>query len=225
MLEYKSIFRDKRFRDSSRQFNSLFAYTSVGTKEVQLPPGPPMYKIHGQLVHNIGAYDPPNSTIKRSYLQMYVLDSDLQLSWRSNVANTFSFSEWQKIAVTTLQRIISRHNEFSRRFKNLKDNIAQLRRDHDERDLDVQVAIRPRHGKNARSHNNPEVAEVAICFREDEDNVGRDIVVVPRQGDIHQVSEVSGVYDPLQYPTLFPLGESGWDLNMSQNPSSRKRLT
>ena len=126
-------------------------------------------------------------------------------------------------------------NTFVYRLMSLTEIVEDLRLRHDEdepfENYDVRVAIRPRYGRDSRTHNAPDVAEVAICMDYDLNSVGRDIVVMPRQRKIEQVSEVAAAYDPLQYPVLFPLAESGWDFLMVQNPSAvsssegAKRLT
>ncbi|KAG9399722.1 hypothetical protein AC1031_011600 [Aphanomyces cochlioides] len=98
MKWYTTLFRDESFADISRKYNALFAYTSIGTNELPLPPGPPAYKIRGQLIHNIGAFEPPGSK-PQTYAQIYVLDSDKQHDVRSNVADSFYFDDGQKAKV------------------------------------------------------------------------------------------------------------------------------
>ncbi|KAH9102903.1 hypothetical protein AeMF1_020639 [Aphanomyces euteiches] len=66
---YKNMFRDSSFAENSRKLNALFAYTSIGTKELNLGHGPPTYKIQGQLIHNIGSHQPPDGKAP-SYAQV-----------------------------------------------------------------------------------------------------------------------------------------------------------
>ncbi|KAG9409218.1 hypothetical protein AC1031_019476 [Aphanomyces cochlioides] len=75
MMWYMSTFRSNMFADLSRKYNALFAYTSIGAKEQHLPHGPPAYKIRGQLIHNIGAFEPHGSN-PQNYAQIYVLAPD-----------------------------------------------------------------------------------------------------------------------------------------------------
>ncbi|XP_068466667.1 uncharacterized protein [Phaseolus vulgaris] len=55
---------------------------------------------------------------------------------------------------------------------------------------------------------------------------GRDIKVVSHDGNLINIQETVGYYDPLQYPLLFPFGTYGWDLNTKnhtgQNISCRE---
>ena len=125
---YMSSFRSDTFADASRKYvlyldcfiihnnrlNALFAYTSIGTNEQHLPPGPPAYKIRGQLIHNIGAFEPTGSA-PRSYAQIYVLDSDKQEELRSNMAASFHFDREQMAIAQRIQTIMTRHNGFAKK--------------------------------------------------------------------------------------------------------------
>nr|XP_011465780.1 PREDICTED: uncharacterized protein LOC101307898 [Fragaria vesca subsp. vesca] len=42
---------------------------------------------------------------------------------------------------------------------------------------------------------------------------GRDIKIETREGQLLNVSDCAGYYDPLQYPLLLPYGTYGWDIN------------
>jgi hypothetical protein len=113
----------------------------------------------------------------------------------------------------------------------LTEVIDKYRREHTGHKAfdpqDVQVKIRPRKMILSRNYNAPTVAEVAFCCRYESNTVGRDIVVMPHCGQLQRVSEVSSMYDPLQFPLLFPLGESGWEMNMVHDPydESSKRMS
>ena len=42
---------------------------------------------------------------------------------------------------------------------------------------------------------------------------GREILVQTFSGNLINVQDTAGYYDPLQYPILFPFGTYGWDIN------------
>jgi hypothetical protein len=116
-----------------------------------------------------------------------------------------------------------------RRLYSVKERMEQIPQgaEDDQMDERICVAIRPRSGRDAKTHNIPTVPEMAICMRHEAGTHGRDIVVMPRRNQIRHVSEVSSAYDPLQYPLLFPFAEGGWDFNMKQDPRNptSKRLS
>ncbi|CAK4251255.1 unnamed protein product, partial [Aphanomyces euteiches] len=92
-------------------YNALFAYTSIGAKEQHLPHGPPAYKIRGQLIHNIGAFEPHGSN-PQNYAQIYVLAPDEQELIRANMATSFNFEPHQMSIMRRMQRIMTKHNSF-----------------------------------------------------------------------------------------------------------------
>ncbi|KAG9413787.1 hypothetical protein AC1031_013008 [Aphanomyces cochlioides] len=121
MKWYMSLFRDESFPDLSRQYNALFAYTSIGTNEQQLPPGPPAYKIRGELIHNIGEFEPPGSQ-PQTYAQIYVLDSDKLQDLRSNMAASFHFDDGQMEKAKRIQSIMTRHNSFAKSYVSMRNH-------------------------------------------------------------------------------------------------------
>ncbi|ETV64276.1 hypothetical protein H257_18814 [Aphanomyces astaci] len=97
---------------SQPRLNSLFAFTSIGANETQLPPGPPVYKIRGQMIHRIGSYEPLNGK-PRSFAQVYVLDSDDQMQLRTRMASNLNCSAAELIIAERMQSLISKHNAFA----------------------------------------------------------------------------------------------------------------
>lgn len=51
----------------------------------------------------------------------------------------------------------------------------------------------------------------------------RDITIYGHSGNSHRVHYYYGYYDPLQYPLLFPFGESDWHegIQKCKHPSSQ----
>ena len=75
------------------------------------------------------------------------------------------------------------------------------------------IHIRSDVGLDQRVFNVPTSSQVAAIWVENEDADqlrGRDIYVFSHSGGSHIVQYYFGCYDPLQYPLLFPLGDTGW---------------
>ncbi|KAG6702148.1 hypothetical protein I3842_07G019400 [Carya illinoinensis] len=75
------------------------------------------------------------------------------------------------------------------------------------------IHIRSDAGLDQRVFNTPTSSQVAAIWVENEDADqlgGRDICVFSHSGGSHIVQYYFGCYDPLQYPLLFPLGDTGW---------------
>nr|XP_043613380.1 uncharacterized protein LOC122585314 [Erigeron canadensis] len=67
-------------------------------------------------------------------------------------------------------------------------------------------------GRQASQYNRPTVSEVAVLVTNDfdENTEPRDIIVRARQGGLQRISELHQLYIALQYPLLFPYGETGY---------------
>ncbi|KAF5476383.1 hypothetical protein F2P56_008106, partial [Juglans regia] len=75
------------------------------------------------------------------------------------------------------------------------------------------IHIRSDAGLDQRVFNAPTSSQVAAIWVENEDADqlgGRDICVFSHSGGSHIVQYYFGCYDPLQYPLLFPFGDTGW---------------
>ncbi|CAG8484501.1 6845_t:CDS:2 [Scutellospora calospora] len=76
-----------------------------------------------------------------------------------------------------------------------------------------QLIIKADHGLDQRTYNAPTALQVAAIWVEGNDSnesQKRDIIAHSQLGKLQKISEVSGSYDPMQYPLLFPRGQYGW---------------
>ncbi|CAG8734407.1 23865_t:CDS:2, partial [Racocetra persica] len=112
--------------------------------------------------------------------------------------------------------ILDRLNPFVVNFRSISSasNITELR-----------LLIRADHGLDQRTYNMPTTSQVAAVWVEGNDHINyteRDIIVQSRSQGLQRVSELSGCYDPMQYPLLFPRGDYGWHPGILQNTSQKK---
>jgi hypothetical protein len=80
----------RHFFDHIRQFNSMFAMTSMGVKVIDSindGHGPYVFKISGQVCHRIGSLIPSQGT-RPEYAQLYLFDIDHEISNRINVVSS-----------------------------------------------------------------------------------------------------------------------------------------
>src|SRR6185369_9500866 len=90
---------------------------------------------------------------------------------------------------------------------------------------DLCLLIKANHGLDQRTYNIPTASQVAAVWVEGQNPVhhtNRDIIVNSRSQSLQRISEISGFYDPMQYPLLFPNGDYGWHLGILQNTSQKK---
>ncbi|XP_060966757.1 uncharacterized protein LOC133035082 isoform X2 [Cannabis sativa] len=190
----------QNFRTYVRTYNSNFAFTSFGVKYdkdlCRSNKGIYTFRVQGQIYHYINQLVPPDNHPK--YLQLYFYDTEHELE------NRFNFSD--KLSLSTLSKIIDilNINPYSQFFRNLR-YVSKLE--------NHQIKIRSDPGLDQRVYNTPSASQVAAVWVDDDPSaecITRDINVFCHNGQIHKINYYFACYDPLQYPLLFPYGDSGW---------------
>ncbi|XP_062088611.1 uncharacterized protein LOC133795174 [Humulus lupulus] len=83
-------------------------------------------------------------------------------------------------------------------------------------------------GLDQRVFNAPTSSQVAVIWVENDDRDqprGRNILVYNNSGGNHKVQYYFGCYDPLQYPILFPFGDTGWHRGIQRIRGSRSKYS
>ena len=118
--------------------------------------------------------------------------------------------------VENIQQILNRHNPFVQTFHHLAQR----------QDLQNSRLIIREQATNQHQYTLPSVSQVAaiIVGADDAENIrGRDMMIQTKQGELINIQDCVGYYDPLQYPLLLPYGTYGWDVNSRNN--NGKKLT
>ena len=97
--------------------------------------------------------------------------------------------------------------------------------------LDSYQIVQKSHSENdQRVWNQPTASQIVALWVEGQDSgerYKRHIQIYTKEGKDHLVQYYYGCYDPLQYPLLFPFGETGWHPGIKRtaphNPNKRKR--
>nr|GMD91956.1 uncharacterized protein LOC109173038 [Ipomoea batatas] len=212
----KQLFSEKdevsrQFQACVRTYNNTFAFTSLGIhnydkKLTRRNKGIYTFKVQGQMYHFINDLVPGDQPPKN--LQLYFFDTDHEVENRIKGADRMEAS-----VVENLIDVLGR-NPYSQFFRNLKD-MSSLD--------DCNIVIRSNASLDQRVYNMPTSSQVAAIWVDEQDGSGqnnRDIRVLGKTGQSHSVKYYYGCYDPLQYPLLFPHGESGWHEGISKVPKS-----
>jgi hypothetical protein len=83
----------KKFMRLIREYNSMFAFTSLGVhvdKSVNVGNGPYVFKICGVVCHHIGSLLPPAENPVPKFAQLYIYDTEHEIDQRMNI---FSIDE------------------------------------------------------------------------------------------------------------------------------------
>ncbi|KAH9096265.1 hypothetical protein Ae201684P_009499 [Aphanomyces euteiches] len=219
--EYIDLYKTRGFVNNIRRYNALFAFTSVGTKEIiHGNGGPRSYTIQGELHLSIGPLLPADEE-QASYAQIYITDPETQASIRRRMLG----GNLNQSTVTKIQHLLLQHNAFTQLYKHAKDI---------PKDDDMRLVLTAQPRSNSRTHNLPTCSEIAVLFSETSKSgrhilldgtdgpvlsevvpnyrVGKHVCLDRQPGEDHLfcIKEFHSAYDPLQYPLLFPTGTLGW---------------
>ncbi|XP_019156692.1 PREDICTED: uncharacterized protein LOC109153274 [Ipomoea nil] len=206
----------RHFQACVRTYNNTFAFTSLGIHNYdknlsRRNKGIYTFKVQGQMYHFINDLVPENQPPKN--LQLYFFDTEHE------VENRIKGAERMEASVVENLIDVLGSNPYSQFFRNLKD-ISSIE--------DCNIVIRSNATLDQRVYNMPTSSQVAAIWVEEQDGSGensRDIKVFAKTGRSHSVKYYYGCYDPLQYPLLFPHGESGWHEGISKVPKSYTNRT
>lgn len=108
-----------------RQYNSLFAFTSLGVhvdNSINTGGGPYVFRINGVVHHRIGSLIP--STGKRpEYAQLYIYDTDNELQNRLNIVSSEGPDLPDPQIVLALINMLNEHNPLVKQFRMARDRL------------------------------------------------------------------------------------------------------
>ncbi|KAF9780646.1 hypothetical protein BJ322DRAFT_1011832, partial [Thelephora terrestris] len=187
----------QRFLDNIRQYNAALAFTSLGVKVDNTVNagggGPPTFRIHGELHHQLGSLLPRDGE-SPVYAQLYIYDSHIALEHRMNRNSGLDSHTMQR-----LQDLILEHHRWATTFKNAAKVFEQTHC------RDVSINLTTNRNRDPRRYNLPASDEVAIIVPGDgtQSYGRRDIVLHLQDGPLWRISDGSAMYECLQYPFLF----------------------
>ncbi|KAL0414287.1 UNVERIFIED_CONTAM: ATP-dependent DNA helicase PIF1 [Sesamum radiatum] len=189
------------FRQNIRAFNHIFSFTSLGAKldeSVAGRQGVYTFRAHGTMYHKIGTLLPSPGTRPR-YIQMFIYDTEHEIENRLLENNGLD-----RELVDKIKHILDAHNPFVQ-------TLRQLAQRDDILDCKLLIKERPTAHSRYALPTASQVAAIIVGGDEVVDTNNRDIIVQTIGGQLMNVKEFSGYYDPLQYPLLLPYGTYGWD--------------
>lgn len=200
------------FQHNIRTYNSILAFTSMGAKidsKVMHKAGPFTFRIHGQNSHKIGSLVPPSGKPPK-FSQLYIFDTANEVKNRIlAVKRTTKAGELDGNIVKTLIETVDAHNCLAKIFRKARD----LHEQTECPELRIRLIAQPRRG---RQYDMPTTDEIAGLIVGDlsEDMGDRDIIVQHKSAGLQQISDMHPLYMTLQYPLLFPYGQSGFNENI-----------
>lgn len=206
--------RSNRFMKNIRQYNCLFAFTSMGAKldhTMNDGRGPPIFKISGQVHHRIGSLLPPDGAPPK-FIQLYVYDTANEVRNRIQSLNRDEASQSNLDAsiVEELIHMLDEHNPFAKQFRIARDRL------HEAGDEEFIIRIVAPKDGDPPQYSLPTVDQLAMLVVGDfsPETFQRDIIIQTRAGTLKQISALHPAFMPLQYPLLFPFGERGFQVGV-----------
>ena len=209
----------QRFRENIRQYNAALAFTSLGAKVDNTVNagggGPPTFRIHGELRHQLGSLLPRDGE-RPVYAQLYIYDSHTALQHRMYRNAGLDANIMQR-----LQDLILTNHRWATTFKNASEVFLRTQC----RDVSIQLSVNQ--NRDPRRYNLPTSDEVAVIIPGDgtQSYGRRDIVVHRQDGPLQRISDGSATYECLQYPFLFIYGEDGYHYDLQMSPGKEDRLS
>jgi hypothetical protein len=204
------LLSDKAFLRNIRVYNSAFAFTSMGAKELGAnSAGVPSFRVHGQVMHRMGTLAPAPGGSPQ-YAQLYFFDSDFE---KQVDARLDIFRDLNRNKVEIIQAILTEVNPYVQLLR-----AARERNDY----TTVKIKLIANQELDLRRYNLPTVSQVGVLFDDSEETEhGRDIVIENKSGGLQRISELHPSYDALQYPLLFPRGDAGFKLGILHSTDAR----
>jgi hypothetical protein len=112
-----------------RQYNCLFAFTSMGANidnSVNDGHGPLVFKISGQVHHRIGSLLPTDGTSPK-YIQLYIYDTANEVKNRMKCLNNGETiaENLNPSIIQGLMKILDENNPFVKKFRMARDRLRE----------------------------------------------------------------------------------------------------
>ncbi|XP_050225551.1 uncharacterized protein LOC126675026 [Mercurialis annua] len=219
LLNDNEFVESKKFRERIRIYNSVFAFTSAGGRidyDINKKPGPYVFRICGQNHHVIGSLLPDDGQ-RPKFAQLYVFDTT------NEIANRLSCIEHQSNSTSIDQTIIHRliqmldhHNEIAKSFRMARDRFSE------DSLVPIKLKLVGRRETDTSQYTAPVASEIAGLLVGDFGyyDKNRDIVVEYKTGTLRRISSLHPSFMAMQFPMLFPYGESGYMVDIKYSPTT-----
>ena len=197
-----------------RQYNSMFAFTSLGVdidRSINTGRAPYIFRINGVVHHRIGSLILVEGN-RPQYAQLYIYDTANEVQNRLAVHSSDQGSDSAPDAqiVESLISMFDQCNPLVRQFRMARDRLLSP--------TTPDVRIR-RFGSSDTSkfrYSLPAVNELAALLVGDMSSSMHpfDIVLESQQGRFKRVPPIHPALMALQYPILFPYGDNGYQLGI-----------
>ncbi|WVZ59158.1 hypothetical protein U9M48_009350, partial [Paspalum notatum var. saurae] len=200
--------RSNAFMRLIRQYNSLFAFTSLGVdvdKSINTGNGPYVFRINGVVHHRIGSLIPPSGR-RPEYAQLYIYDTSNEVQNRLDIFSDEGQGQPDPQIVSALIDMLNENNPLVQKFRMARDRLLSPSAPEIAIKLVGKVDVP---GDRFSLPAAPELAGLLIGGLS-LDVSSFDIVVESHSSHLKHVSPIHPSLMALQYPLLFPYGDVGY---------------
>jgi hypothetical protein len=191
----------RHFFDHIRQYNSMFAMTSMGAKVIES-----VNDAHGPYVFKIS--------------QLYLFDIEHEVLNRiSVVSSSWTPFHVNEIIVQSLIQMLDSYNPIVKLFQTACEILVDSSDDHYNIRIIGDVDA---HGDIFSFSAALEIVGLVVGDIGETD-VSRDIIIEDRTSNLQQINERHRKFMFMQYSLLFPYGEDGFDNNIMYQTSTSMR--
>ena len=227
LMKFDGNRRAKQFIQKIRQYNCLFAFTSMGAtidRSVNNSRGPPVFKISGSVCHRMGSLLPKgaesplrainsgDSIPNPKFCELYVYDTnnEVQNTIRALNPDDKTSGQLDETIVNGLIHMLNIHNPLVQQFRAGRDRLQE----HGDEEIAIRL-IGPVDGDSPQ-FSLPTANELAALIVGDftVETSSRDIIVHDKESGLKQINSLHPAYMSLQYPLLFTYAERGFQLDI-----------
>ncbi|KAL6535905.1 hypothetical protein OROHE_012749 [Orobanche hederae] len=211
---------EDHFRNNVRVYNSIFSFTPTGgivDHNINQGRGPYCYRITRQNIHLLSSLLPNERAPK--FCQLYIYDTENEVDNR--IGALYGESNLDPNIIDGLMKMIDENNELAKSFQMAQDRFHECGLE------ELKLIFIPSRSVSRRpNHIGPSNEVRALLVGAFDDHtcaVEHDIVVQSKEGSLHRVYETNKFFMALQYPLIFPHGESGFHLEIPYNTMDAHR--
>ncbi|KAM0879748.1 hypothetical protein ACQ4PT_034029 [Festuca glaucescens] len=209
LLHFNGPMRTKAFIEKIRQYNCLFAFTSMGAtidRSVNSGGDPNVFKICGNVCHRIGSLLSEEGKTPK-YAELYIYHGGDEVDNRIQALNKDDKAEGglDKDIVKGLEVMLNTHNSLVKKFRMAKQVLAE------NEFANVSIRIVAPGELDGPQFSLPSTDELTcLVFGEvTMEAPKRDIIIRGRGFGLQRISSLHPAYMSLQYPLLFPIKNTG----------------
>jgi len=203
----------KAFTANIRKVNSSFSFASMSCFNFTFPtPGPPVYKIQGQVYHKMNKVaQPENDDEAPTNGQLFFLDASEAMDYRQTC---FKNSDQLMAYIDSYLRENNRFANSYRMMREVYEDHEKEAQNHGTEMPEIKLLFCLKEGFDERRYNLPvadDVFAIMVCNAESDVIPAKYVVNLKGKKELLNIHPLDPIIEPMTYPILYPYGTLGWN--------------